>query len=298
MFRRSRASILALVVISILALGPIAALIVVWSSDSTPVRVVVPADPDLDPSVTRVSATVLSLAPTTGDLRVRLAVQPADDLVEDGRLTQPMTVATNDLGGGTVRTFEAGQVLSPFETELAVTSGTITRYPYDRYDILLLVVVSTGPADEGMPEPVALDIRSTVADFVITGELRDEGRLGTDTLVAADLSAHRPATTTVYASWLMLLMWGLAFTGVLIAWAVVIWQVELPMWVFGYFVGVLFALPPLRDSLPGRPPPGTVFDFVSFYWSITLVGITLILLLVMWIRRARWEIRHRHRGPD
>ena len=116
--------------------------------------------------------------------------------------------------------------------------------------------------------------------------------------VAADLSAHRPATTTVYASWLMLLMWGLAFTGVLIAWAVVIWQVELPMWVFGYFVGVLFALPPLRDSLPGRPPPGTVFDFVSFYWSITLVGITLILLLVMWIRRARWEIRHRHRGPD
>ena len=105
--------------------------------------------------------------------------------------------------------------------------------------------------------------------------------------------AIRPATTTVYAVWLMILIWGLAATGALIVWAVVIWMVEVPFWAFGYFVGVLFALPPLRDSLPGRPPPGTIFDFVSFYWSVTLIGVGLILLLGIWLKRTRATVRLR-----
>ena len=58
-------------------------------------------------------------------------------------------------------------------------------------------------------------------------------------------------------------------------------------------VGVLFALPPLRDSLPGRPPPGTIFDFVSFYWSVTIIGVNLMLVLAIWLRRTRAQTRLR-----
>src|SRR5690606_30834955 len=105
------------------------------------------------------------------------------------------------------------------------------------------------------------------------------------------------ATTTVYAIWLMVLMWGLAVTGLLIMWAVVMWMVEVPFWAFGYFVGVLFALPPLRDSLPGRPPPGTIFDFGSFYWSVTIIGANLILVLAIWLRRTHAEERLRALDP-
>jgi hypothetical protein len=59
-----------------------------------------------------------------------------------------------------------------------------------------------------------------------------------------------------------------------------------PLWSVGYLVGVLFALAPLRASLPWSPPPGTLLDFVAFYWSIGLVGITLIVTLFIWLQRA------------
>ena len=52
-------------------------------------------------------------------------------------------------------------------------------------------------------------------------------------------------------------------------------------------VGVLFALPPLRASLPGSPPPGGLVDFVAFYWAVAVVGLTLLALVWLWVREAR-----------
>jgi hypothetical protein len=157
----------------------------------------------------------------------------------------------------------------------------------------LLAAVTAGTGAQEEPIPAVVEARSAIGDFPVSvtrpGTNRDEAQ----TLVALEWKATRPATTTVYAIWLMVLMWGLSVTGLLIVWAVVIWRVELPFWVFGYFVGVLFALPLVRASLPGQPTPGTIFDFLSFYWSITIVGTTLILLLVIWIRRARAAVQLR-----
>jgi hypothetical protein len=297
----TRAQKVALVIISLLALGPLAALMVVLRVDPTPVQMLVegPATPD----ATRVTVTALSLAPSSGELRARMLVEPGPELLrDDGRLEQTIAVVVNDARGSTERRFDEGTRPDPFEVTLPVAEGSVVRYPVDRYHGSVVVVLVAVDDDGDVPLPASVSARSIIDDFELTGRYADAtaaavsddpGGAEPTSFTVVDWTASRSGTTTVYAVWLMVLMWGLAVTGLLIVWAVVIWMVEVPFWAFGYFVGVLFALPPLRDSLPGRPPPGTIFDFVSFYWSVTIIGVNLILVLAIWLRRTRAQTRLR-----
>lgn len=295
----TKAQKIALVVISLLALGPVGALVVLLRADPTPVRVLLEADPTVV-DATRVTVTALSLVPSAGELRARMLVEPGPQLLgDDGRLNTTIAVVVNDARGSTERRFDEGSRADPFEVSLPVSEGSVVRYPVDRYAgslVVVVVAVDDGGDDEAVP--LAVSARSIVDDFELGGRLVDpeSGDTAYDdvgSIRVLEWTATRPATTTVYAMWLMVLMWGLAVTGLLIVWAVVIWMVEVPFWAFGYFVGVLFALPPLRESLPGRPPPGTIFDFVSFYWSVTIIGVNLILVLAIWLRRTRAKTRLR-----
>lgn len=285
--RPTRPQLVALVVTTILLLGPLVALVAVLGSDATPSRQLIDTQPTPGESV-QLIITAIAVNPTAGELRVRLLVQPQSDLLSGGRLARPLTLRVNDLRGETTRSFAADEAIPPVEASIPLTGGAITQYPFDDYEATAatIITVDEGPGGSGTPVPFNTDVVSTVTDF----ELSAAASEATDSAFASvNFEITRPPTTLGYAVWLMVLMWALAATGVLIAWAVVIWRVEMPLWVFGYFVGVLFALPPLRESLPGRPPPGTIFDFVSFYWSVATVGVSLILLLLVWVRRSRPE---------
>lgn len=294
--RPSKVQVVALVLVSCLSLGPLVALGFVLRTDPSPIDVLVPG-PTASLDRNRVIVTAIGLTPSLGELRVRVALQPGSDLVGSGaRLRSPVTVAVNDLTGTATRDFNPGEVAAPFEAAVPIAYGTQSRYPFDRYEATMVLAVTSGP-DRTADVPFDLEVRSAVDGFVLEAVEPFNTGDGKQSIAAVEWTADRPATTTVYAVWLMILMWGLAVTGLLIVWAVVIWRVDVPMWVFGYFVGVLFALPPLRDSLPGRPPPGTLFDFVSFYWSVAIVGTTLILLLGVWLQRARSVTKVRDLKP-
>jgi hypothetical protein len=295
--RRTRAQVVSLVVISCLALGPLVALISILRADPTPVHVLLEATPAA-PDVSRITATALGLSPAAGELRVRILVDPADGLTDDsGRLDRPVALVINDVSGATTRSYAQGDTPTPFEIALPLSEGSTTRYPFDRYRGSLFIVLNDDSGTTAEQLLVALEARSVIDDFALDAALPADSSSGPRSVTVVDWTARRSATTTVYAIWLMLLMWALAVTGLLIIWAVVIWMVEIPFWAFGYFVGVLFALPPLRDSLPGRPPPGTIFDYGSFYWSVTISGINLILILAIWLRRTHAKERLRSIDP-
>lgn len=294
--RRTRLQVISLVVISVLALAPIVALVSIVRSDPTPVKTLIDAPEDVE--ATRVRATVMDLSPSSGELRTRISVAPAPELLSaTGRLNQPLSVLVNGAQGLVTRGYLEGETITPFDVSLPLARGSTTRYPFDSYEGALLLAVTLDIADDRRePEPFVLEVQSVVENFRL-GATRDEaGAPGAQSVSGFEWTADRPATTTIYAVWLMLLMWGLAVTGLLIVGAIVVWMVEIPFWCFGYFVGVLFALPNLRDSLPGRPPPGTIFDFGSFYWAVTIIGVDLILLLSIWLRRT--HLRHRLQTLD
>ena len=295
--KRTRPQVVALILISCLALGPIVALVSILRADPTPIHTLIEA-PLAAADVTEVTVTALGLSPSTGELRVRVSTSPAAELTGSGGLVKPISVVIGGGSGLTTRDYLKGESPTPFEVALPLSEGTPTRYPFDHYRGTLFVFVTEDSSGGPERRLVTLKARSVIEDFALSASPTEDRIPGPEEVKALDWSASRPATTTVYAIWLMILMWGLAVTGLLIVWAVVIWMVDIPFWTFGYFVGVLFALPPLRDSLPGRPPPGTIFDFGSFYWSITIIGVNLILLLSIWLRRTHSEERLRSLDRD
>ena len=43
---------------------------------------------------------------------------------------------------------------------------------------------------------------------------------------------------------------------------------------------MLFALPQLRNGLPGSPPFGSIIDWAAYYWALGLVGVSLLALIL------------------
>ncbi|GIW05989.1 MAG: hypothetical protein KatS3mg060_0794 [Dehalococcoidia bacterium] len=48
---------------------------------------------------------------------------------------------------------------------------------------------------------------------------------------------------------------------------------------------MLFAFPALRSAVPGAPPIGAAIDYFAFFWAEMIVAVSLITLLVVYIRR-------------
>jgi len=55
----------------------------------------------------------------------------------------------------------------------------------------------------------------------------------------------------------------------------------------GFCAACLFALPTIRNAQPNIPPAGVWIDFMGYFFQITLVGLDVVILTVLYI--SRWE---------
>ena len=51
--------------------------------------------------------------------------------------------------------------------------------------------------------------------------------------------------------------------------------------------GMLFALIPLRNAVPGDPPIGSIIDFGSFFIAEATIAVSLISCIVIGYRQQR-----------
>ncbi|MCB1014584.1 MAG: DUF4436 family protein [Acidimicrobiales bacterium] len=249
------------------------------SEELVPATAVAGADLRVDLSITAVD-------PVLGEARVRLLPVVLDqERMESGLVREGFRILVNATGGENSHTFEPGQPIQAIEYSVALTGSSVYRYPLDRYDAALVVLAADGTGPEGEPLVVEYSLSSSVLAFALDADALEPGECPFGGCIA--LEATRPVSTVGYALWFVVLVWGLALAGLGVILLVARRGVELPLWVFGYLVGVLFALPPLRASLPGSPPPGGLVDFAAFYWAVAVVGLTLLGLVWLWMREAR-----------
>lgn len=324
--RVTKVQAIALVIFTLLSLGPILAFVVVLRSDTGTVPVVV-----TEPQITaedglNLSLTITSVNAVTREMAVRMTVKSSSQgptgLIESGRMTDTVDIglpaAPGSLQGDSTVTLEQGSTVGAIEFVVQLTNGSVARYPYDTYEAEMLIIASraadppaggrsagatgtgsgagtseaggstgSGTADR-VPVPISVEVAADVPGFVVDGSLPPEQAVSTRLI---DLEIRRNGPTLLYTTWIMILWWALSVSAVFIVWAVAIWRSSTPPWAYGYLVGVLFALAPLRGALPGQPPYGVLIDYVSFYWAVGTMGVGLILLVSFFLRDAR------HAGP-
>jgi hypothetical protein len=240
--------------------------------------------PDAD---LRLAMTLTSVDVQAGELTIRVVPTPlGQDSIRDGLLTRGFRLYVNDISGEGTHTFSAGDPLHSIDLRVALTGGSAFEYPFDDYTATALVIAADeASSSEGTPLTVESTTTSSLVSHSVTASHEEDCEAIGATCLA--LEVGRPVSTIGYGIWFIVLVWSLALAGVGVLYTVVRRGVELPLWAFGYLVGVLFALPPLRSSLPGTPPVGGFVDFVAYYWAVAVVSLTLIIFIVVWIRENR-----------
>ena len=221
--------------------------------------------------ITRIDTTAQAISLTI------LSVRPYGSLADPvGNFARDATLSTNAVGNWRAP-ITGGDAAPDVEQRIAVT-GAATDYPFDRYTAALEVHVAGADGNE---LPVALTVLNTDAFFRVS-TAQDSAPSG-GTLI--NLNVQRSMPTLVFAVFIMVLMLGLALAAAVAAHYVLYWKRGLVWGACSMLAGILFALLPLRNAVPGAPPIGSIIDFGSFFIAEAVISLSLISGVVIGFRQ-------------
>ncbi len=173
----------------------------------------------------------------------------------------------------------AGDHIATSTFEIDLNEGSVSRYPLDSYVTRFGVQLMDGKSSLRLPA------RVTVWEGVLGYSLHTTSQPGADpddvelTIAIARSGAFALFALCAYAAMVVLACCALAvgivtFAGVRQAEATLI----------GALAAIAFALPVLRNALPGSPPLGVQADMWVFLWTELAVVLALALLVFRWAR--------------
>lgn len=260
------------------------------SLNGVEVKTTEPASPDL----IAVSARTVSIDPVKGELVVRFQFEPQGALLSSDGMTlnEPLVIDVNSETGKAEYSYKKGDLLNPMDVTLGVY-GNPSKYPFDQHEAALFLEMTTqvppaadAPKNAAPPladVPFTLDFVGQLNGYNVFGEQAKDSDPGT---VVVNLEFFRSPTVVVFAIFVMLLKWLLALSALFVALSVAIRGRKVELAMFSWLAALLFALPPLRNAMPGVPPLGSFNDFASFFWAEGIVAFSLILIVFTWLRRA------------
>jgi hypothetical protein len=197
-------------------------------------------------------------------------------------LTKSVVLYTNTVNGSLAHSYRAGDFMDPFETTVPLDGDTST-YPFHHLKLEISALASTaGGVRSGQTVPLQLHISSNLAGYRISRQSAVlEGKL-VDVVLHVDPSWAAVA----FALFMMVVMWALALGAVAVAVSLLARRRRFEGAFAGFLAVLLFAFPTVRNSLPGIPPVGVLFDYAAFFWAEALVALALIALITGWTVRA------------
>lgn len=230
-----------------------------------------------NPDRIEVTAWITAVDPTAQTLAMTITnIRPVGAIADkDGNFAADATVIVNSIGDWRFP-IAAGDSASDDNLRMGMF-GPVTDYPFDRYDgsIELHVV-----RDDATELPTALTVLNSDPFFLIDTTEAEPPNGGT----LINLSIKRSAPTMVFAIAIMLLMLGLAAAAVVAAYYVLHWKRGLDLAACSLMAGMLFALIPLRNAVPGDAPIGSIIDFGSFFIAEAIIAISLIATVILGYR--------------
>jgi hypothetical protein len=271
--------------LALIMLGPIALAVISLQllPDGPADNVLTPTSLNPTEPGVRVEVNFREMDARQGEVRGQLSFVPTEGLADLGILKHPVRILVNDLQGNGIVDSAAGTAMRGIPITLPLRGSRSTQYPFDDYDARLVVLAVTTSETDPIQLPVTLDIRVAFDDFEATAE-REAERPGA---TAAVIDIDRPPGVMLWAILFMIMCWSLSLACAFVAWNALVRSDAIPFWSWGLTAAILFALPGIRNSLPGNPPYGSVVDWGAFYWAEVVLAATLVLFMLTWITYLR-----------
>jgi hypothetical protein len=166
---------------------------------------------------------------------------------------------------------------STFEVDL--NEGSVSHYPLDSYAAVLAVDLMDAKSSQKVP------VQVTVWEGVLGYRLHTTAEATADPHAAGfTIAIRRSGAFALFALCAYGAMVVLGFSALAIGILVFAEVREVDATLIGALAAIAFALPALRDALPGSPPLGVQADVWVFLWAELAVVLALGLVVFQWAR--------------
>jgi hypothetical protein len=263
-----------------------------------------------DTTYMEVFASIRSIDAQKEEAVIRMEFEPFGDLsAEDGFASAfDVRILVNASAGRQEFEFQKNKRINPIEFTVSTTDGNISQYPFDKYTIpveILMTAAATDlppeteestdgthegggteaplPSEQQVPIDQNFVFSGTLAGWEVNAKSADIKIPG---YVGLEATVSRAKTAIYFANFIIgaTLVIALGILFLVLEVALQKRRVELPMITLAVIVS--FALPALRNFLPGQPPVGVLLDFVAFFWAQGIVALGVICLTTIFLWRG------------
>ena len=178
----------------------------------------------------------------------------------------------------------ANQPMPEVTYEFDLDEGDIRDYPLDRY-LSDLTLLAEYPQQDGTIQPVRVHatVWQALMGFNVSVRQIAEPRVGG---LHLQFEVHRTGAASFFGLAIYAAMIVMALCALTIGSLVSVGVRKIEVSLAGALGAIIFALPALRNALPGSPPLGVRADVLVFFWAELAGIVALCLVVTAWVHRG------------
>ncbi len=235
-------------------------------------------------NVVELTASVLAVDTARNTATLRLSFQPRGTYAAaPGVLAKPLKLSTNSITGNRDRTLPGGRVVIPEEIVVDL-DGDVSDYPIDRYAGRVDLDVSLAAADaaaNGPAVPLRVNFKDSLRGMDAYASLDPASADGD---VSLGLTITRSRTTLAFAVFIMFATALVTAVVIIVVSLMILQRRKFEFGTLGWIGGLMFALPAVRNIMPGIPTVGALSDFIVLFWALGFLVAGMIWVAVVWMR--------------
>jgi len=175
------------------------------------------------------------------------------------------------------------------ETTSLIAIGDPDNWPFDSYDTDVIGVqafVGSGDAQELVPARIV--VAGNVNGWRIDDQMSTIDS-GTTALQTVRITMERTRGALAFDVGLVLVLLALPATALFVAIEMLLGRRKFQPPFITWFAAMLFAVVPLRNILPGAPPPGALIDMAVVLWVLIALAGAMVMFVAAWWRQTKAE---------
>jgi hypothetical protein len=221
-------------------------------------------------------------------LSVKVLVKPQESMW-DSRLdvlntdTAVRMDPANDLGD---LVYPAGK--SPAQVATTVEAhGDPNNWPFDSYSTdTLSADVLVGTGDARQYKPARVEVAGSLEGWDVSVKRVGEASQESDRADSVIITLHRAKGPLIFDLGICLVLFALPALALAVAIQVALGRRKFVPPFVTWFAGMLFAVIPIRNFLPGSPPPGAWIDEALVIWVLMALVGAMGLYMLSWYRKS------------
>jgi len=184
--------------------------------------------------------------------------------------------------------FPAGKAPAVVATTLE-THGNAGNWPFDSYSTDMIsaeVLVGKGDARKYVPARVEVEGYLDGWDVSVQRVHDPEDKEDPNSTEAAIITLHRAKGPLIFDLGICLVLFALPTLALAVATQIALGKRKFVPPFVTWFAALLFAVIPIRNFLPGSPPPGAWIDQALVIWVLMALVAAMALYMITWYRQS------------